>query len=409
MKYKPKFSNSSTRYFQKLTQFVYIVTATNFWFEDVKLPNRFVKVYNSLSKFLEAIIIALVISTFGARHTQKNLTNKQSTDILMKSVSSFFVYILYGIIVYKKEEIKELLFSLTVTLKEIYNDEIEKQMMMKIRMYMAGLMFVGHCPMITYGVEGAFHALTSNSTFTTIIPIWPDLEDRRLFAGFARILIYITGLLLISHVLAIYSLIICISIFLGYQFANLYEYFVDLNNIFDGEDNQENQEKKYEVAVKVGIKMHNIILRCVNQLRSSCKVVYGGQIIINVCAMVLLMVQMMQTDRSLVQLAPIVITATGVLVSSGLFIWSAGDITFEAERLPTAMFHSGWHNCRRQSSVRVRKLITFAMIQAQHVVVIKGLGVIELSYDSYIAIVKSSYSVFSIIYSNLNNESLNFF
>ncbi|XP_063367816.1 uncharacterized protein LOC134656244 isoform X2 [Cydia amplana] len=198
--------------------------------------------------------------------------------------------------------------------------------------------------------------------------------------------------------MAVYSLIICISICLGYQFANLYEYFLDLNNIFDGEDNHEDQEKKYEEAIKVGIKMHNIILRCVNQLQSSCKVVYGGQILINVCVMVLLMVQMMQTDRSLVQLAPIVFMATGILVTSGLFIWSAGDITFEAERLPTAMFHSGWHNCRRQSYVRVRKLITFAMIQAQHVVVIKGLGVIELSYDSYIAIVKSSYSVFSIIY-----------
>ncbi|XP_063626993.1 uncharacterized protein LOC134798541 [Cydia splendana] len=398
MKYKPTFSNSSTRYFQKLTQNVYIVTATNFWFEDVKLPNRFVKVYNSLSKFLEAIIVALAITAVGAGYSQKNLTQKQNTDTLMKSVPNLFVYIMYGFIVYNKEEIKNLLFSLTVSLKEIYNDEIERQMMMKIRLYMAGSIFVGSCPMIAYGVEAAFHVLTSNATFTTLIPIWPDLEDRRLVAGFVRILIYIVWLLLIAHVVAIYCLMISISICLSYQFANLYEYFLDLNNIFDEEDSQEDQEKRYEEAVKVGIKMHNIILRCVNQLQSSCKVVYGGQILINVCVLALLMIQMMQTDRSLVQLAPIVLSAIAVLVTSGLFILSAGDITLEAERLPTAMFHSGWHNCRRQSSVRVRKLITFAMMQAQHVVVIKGLGVIELSYNSYIAIVKSSYSVFSIIY-----------
>ncbi|XP_047996382.1 uncharacterized protein LOC125234216 [Leguminivora glycinivorella] len=394
----PNFSCSYIRYFQKLTKFVYIITATNFWFKDVKLPNRFVKVYDSVSKFLEAIVIAFVITGFGASYTQKNLSEKQSTDILMKSVSSLFVYTMYGCVVYNKIEIRELLYSLTVSLKEIYNEEVQKQMLMKIKMYMAGLVFVGCCPMTAYGVEGAFYALTSNVTFTTVIPIWPDLEDRSFFAGFARILIYIVWLLMVAHVMAIYSLIICISICLGYQYANLCKYFLDLNTVFDGEGSIEERERRYEEGVKVGIKMHNIILRCVNQMQSSCKIVYGGQILLNVCVMLLLMIQMMQSDRSLPQLAPIVSMAMGVLVSSGLFIWSAGDITVEAGLLPNAMFHSGWHNCRGLSSVRVRKLITFAMNEAQHVVVMKGLGVIELSYDSYIAIVKSSYSVFSIIY-----------
>nr|AST36407.1 putative odorant receptor OR58 [Cydia nigricana] len=295
MKFKSIFPNSSTRYFQMLTQFIYIVTATNFWFvEDVKLPSNFLKVYNLVSKFLEVIIITFVFTGFGASYTQKNLTDKQNTDVFMKSTSSLCIYTMYGCIIYKREEIKQLLFLLMVTLKEIYNDKIEKQMMMKIKIYMIGLMFFGcAAPMMSYGLEGAFHAVTSNATFTTVIPIWPDLEDRRLIAGFTRILIYIVWLLLIAHVMAIYSLIISISICLGYQYVNLCEYFLNLHNIFDGEGSQEDWETRYEEAVKVGIKMHVIILRCVNQLQSSCKVVYGGQVLLNVCVMLLLLIQMM--------------------------------------------------------------------------------------------------------------------
>nr|AST36278.1 putative odorant receptor OR55 [Hedya nubiferana] len=391
-------TSAAINHFKKITKIIYILTATNFWYEDIELPSVFVKI-NNISKLLEILIITLVVTGIGARYTQDgNLTEKQNTDVLMKSLSSFFVYAVYGCTVYHEEGIKELLLTLTVTLKGMFNDEkVERMMIKKTYQYLMGLIFVGCCPMVAYGVEGAVNALTSNATFTTIIPIWPDLEDRSHFAGFARILIYIVWLLLVAHVVCIYSVIISVSICLGHQYANLCEYFLSLHDIFDGEGRIEEMETRYENAVRDGIKMHCITLRCVNQLQRTCSVAYSGQVIINVCVMLLLMIQMMQTERSLVQLAPIVFMGTGVLVSSGLIIWSAGDITFEAQRLPTAMFHSGWYNCCG-NSVRVRKMITIAMVQAQQPVVIKGLGIIELSYNSYVAIVKSSYSVFSVIY-----------
>ncbi|XP_048007561.1 uncharacterized protein LOC125242706 [Leguminivora glycinivorella] len=112
--------------------------------------------------------------------------------------------------------------------------------------------------------------------------------------------------------------------------------------------------------------MHSMTLWCTRQTQVAGGVAFSGQVIINVSVLVLLMIQMMFTERTLFAVMPIVFMALSVLVGTGVFLWNAGDVTIEASRLPAAMFHSGWHNCTKQSSVRVRKLVTIAIAQAQN-------------------------------------------
>ncbi|XP_063360111.1 uncharacterized protein LOC134649334 [Cydia amplana] len=398
----PTKNNRTYGLFHTICKIAFLGCGTNFWFEDMDCPAKLIKIYNAIDPVLELIVILFIMSHFGAFWTQPNLTEKQSTDRMLLTCVNGLSYSVYVNILYYKREMRELvreLVAFAVRLKEVCNDgNIEKMMHRTAFRYMIALFLVVSSAVISYGFQSGIPALTTNATFTVMIPIWPDVEDRRIIAAAARIVHYIVWLIFMVRVLVLYMLIITSTITIAHQFKHLCKYFEDLNDIFEGSGSQEEKERKYENAFKVGVKMHSITLWCTRQIQLTGGMAFSGQVIINVCTLGLLMLQTMSTERTLAAMMPIIFMAMAILIGTGLFLWNAGDVTIEATLLPAAIFHSGWHNCTRQSSVRVRKLVTISIAQAQKPVLIKGLGFIELSYESYVAIVKSSYSLFSVIY-----------
>ncbi|XP_050343783.1 uncharacterized protein LOC126769181 isoform X2 [Nymphalis io] len=106
----------------------------------------------------------------------------------------------------------------------------------------------------------------------------------------------------------------------------------------------------------------------------------------------------MNSERTLVNALTILSTSIAVLTSTGFLMWNAGDVTIEASLVPNAMYSSGWQHCRGPTSAIVRKLLVVAMTQGQKPVMLRSFGIVEISYQSYLSIVKSSYSAFSILY-----------
>nr|ALM26249.1 odorant receptor 66 [Athetis dissimilis] len=225
------------------------------------------------------------------------------------------------------------------------------------------------------------------------------MEDKSVLSNIGRAIFYIFWWVYLSRIFAVYTLVISLTIAIGHQFKNLNSYYRSLDKIFEDDNlTQREKELQYEKAFKVGIKIHAETLKCTSAIQAICRDVFSGQIILNLTILILLMYQMVNSARNLTNALTLVTSALTILCSTGFFMWNAGDITVEAEVLPTAMYCSGWENCRRGASVRVRKLLVIAMMQAQEPVVLTGLGVIALSYQSYVSIVKSSYSVFSVLY-----------
>ncbi|PZC85891.1 hypothetical protein B5X24_HaOG200944 [Helicoverpa armigera] len=238
------------------------------------------------------------------------------------------------------------------------------------------------------------------ATYTTVITAYPDVDDRSALSHIVRVIAYLIWCIYLTRIFAVYSLVISLTIAMSYQFKNLTSYFYNLRKIFEEDERmtQTEKEQEYERAFRVGIKIHSETLKCTEDIQAICRDVFSGQIIFNILMLIVLMHQMVNSARNLTNAVTLVMAALTILLSTGFFMWNAGDITVEAQLLPTAMFSSGWENCGRDSSVRVRKLIVIAMMQAQEPVVLTGLGIIALSYQSYVSIVKSSYSAFSVLY-----------
>ncbi|KAJ8727301.1 hypothetical protein PYW07_001420 [Mythimna separata] len=392
--------SKTTDFFYKLSYVVYLFGLPNYWLEELKLPKRFVRLYDKFLMFNNGLIYFLIFFELAAFFTQTNLTEKQNSNLILYALSHPMLFSFHVMLSRLQNKVRLLMYNLTVRLKAVHNDlEVERQMLTRTYMYVFALLFSCCLSMVMYAAEAVWEVVRYDVTFTTLVTAYPDVEDRSGFANVVRALCFIIWWIFLTRMFAVYMLVISLTTCLSHQYKNLQSYFMSLSDIFEREDcSQAEKEELYEIGFKVGIKLHSETLRCTQQTQTVCRGVFSGQIVFNICLLVVLMAQMANSERTLMNLCATVFTATAVLIGTGFYMWNAGDVTVEASHLGTAIYFSGWYNCQGQSSVRLRKLVVITMCEAQRPVLLKGLGYIELSYQSYITIVKSSYSVFSMIF-----------
>ncbi|KAL0832466.1 hypothetical protein ABMA28_000693 [Loxostege sticticalis] len=390
--------NEMSRFFINLNKITYHLGLPNLWIDDVDAPLPLKKIHKGLRFAMNVIILLFMMSEWAAFLTQSNLTEKQATDRLMFGFShpTLFSYVLA--VEYHQERITNMLHKLAMVLKEEYNDkDIERKMVKKAMSNAAGFACLFMMALIFYGYDGIMQVIRGDGTFTTVITFWPDVTEISYAASITRVATYFIWCVFMTRVCAVYCLVIPTTVCLSHQFKNLQSYFYSLVDIFDEDLEQTELEKKYEEAFKVGIKMHSKTLECTKDYQTAYNVIVSNQVLTTVGVLVLLMSQMVDSERTLENVLSIVTTGSAMLISTGFFMWNAGDVTVEAAELATAVYCSGWAHCQH-SAPRVRRLLVITMMQAQKPVVIWALGIVELSYQSYVSIVKSSYSVFSVLY-----------
>ncbi|XP_013187358.1 uncharacterized protein LOC106132478 [Amyelois transitella] len=394
-------TNKTSNYFKLIYKYVYIVGWPNFWTSRPDVPVTIIKYHKKSAIFLDGLCLILVVLELVGIFTQPNLSEKQKSDGKLLGFAHIFLGSYGYILSFYQDNIRAMTYSLTVELKKCYNDyEIEKEMTKKARRHSIAYCLIVISALVSYGVDGFMTCyVTKAGTFVTVITAWPDVNDVSYPADYFRVFAYILWWIFMIRVSGVYVMLISTLVCLGYQYKNLQSYFYSLDGIFEKDHlTSEQKEETYENGLKLGINMHARTLWCTRECEKSYMGVVSGQIVVNITVIILLMAQMLTTERTFGAVAAIVSTMTAMLISTGFFMWNAGDVAVEAASLSTAMFSSGWQNCRGDTSVRVRKLLVVAMRQAQVPVSIGALGIITLSYESYVSIVKSSYSVFSVLY-----------
>nr|ALM26217.1 odorant receptor 28 [Athetis dissimilis] len=392
--------SKTTVFFYRLSFAVYILGLPNFWIEDLKLSKTFVKFYDKFTNINNLLIYFLILFEVASFFTQENLTDKQKSNLLLYGISHPMVC-MFGVMMARlQEKVRRVMYTLTVELKRVHNDpEVERQMLASTYMYMFAVTFSCVMSMIMYIAEAVWEVVRYDVTFTTIVTAYPDVHDKSNLADVVRALCYIVWWIFLARIVGVYILVIPFTTCLSHQYKNLQSYFISLADIFERNDlSQTEKEDRYEAGFKVGIQLHSDTLRCTEQIQEVCLGVFSGQILFNMILLVVLMAQMANSERTLVNLCSAVFTSSAVLFTTGFYMWNAGDVTIEASHLATAMYLSGWYHNQGAASARIRKLVVISMSQAQRPVVLKGFGYIDLSYQMYLRIVKGSYSVFSVIY-----------
>nr|AXY83419.1 putative odorant receptor 66 [Conopomorpha sinensis] len=180
------------------------------------------------------------------------------------------------------------------------------------------------------------------------------------------------------------------------KFRNLTLYFLSLEDIFQEDAEQNEKEGTYETMFVQGVALHLKLLRCTEQIGYvfalpflCCVYMYTGGVTI-------LLFQFTASERSLADMISIIASVMVLAVCTGMTMCRAGDITHEASFLSNAMYMSGWQHCRGLASHRLRKMLTMSMSYAQKPVQLKILSIVDMSYASFLSVMKGAYSVFSV-------------
>ncbi|CAH2105205.1 unnamed protein product [Euphydryas editha] len=391
-------SNKTTDFFIKANKMWSIVGLSNLWIDNQYNQKRYRYVHNLITLF----IFILISSELGALFTQSNLTEKQSNDLILFTITHPILISYYLALEYYNTKAKYLFIMLNVELKKAYNDlHVETRMIKRATFFSFAYLLCLTIALGTYAFDSFVQVIRSEGSFTTVITAWPDVDNNTILANLVRVINYIVWWALMLRVTAVSTFIIIASVSVSYQYKNLQSYFYSLNDLFqldaNERDHKEN-ELKYVEALKVGIRLHSDTLWCTKLCQVTCSLIVSGQIIINISILCLLMLQLVASERTLMNAVTIVSTGIAVLTSTALLMLNAGDISYEAALVPTAMYSSGWQHCRGAISTKVRRLLVVAVMRGQEPVIFRSFGIIEISYQSFVSIVKASYSIFSLLY-----------
>ncbi|KAJ8733562.1 hypothetical protein PYW08_001860 [Mythimna loreyi] len=390
-----------TRLIEKYNKFWFLCCCPDFWVKKVDFSDSFVKLYRPAMLAIHAVMVVFCTSSFLSLWTQHDLSQSQESDRLAYATSTPVFTIFYHFaILYYTDDVRKVLYKLVVVLKEDHDDKIAEQEMIKKSKLHNKIFFSSCvCNMVFVGCYNCFQAVTSDATFITCISAWPDMRDRSTLAGATRVLVYFLWFLHVVRNMGVFLIIHTVLLCLSQQYKNLQGYFENLNNIFNERQlSQEEMELKFEQKFKKGIEQHALTLWCVDESQRTFQITFSSHVLLWCGLLISILPEVLNNDTNdlmmLVSNAPRVAAA---LVGLGYFMWPAGDITVEASNLPQAMYGSGWQNCQKRSP-RIRKLAVLAMMQAQRSIELKAFAHLTFSYETYVAIVKMSYSLFSVLY-----------
>lgn len=154
--------SETVQFFFDLNKFVYIFGLPSFWVEGVGLSDNFTKFYDQFTKICNLCVFVLVLSEYGAFFTQNNLSQKQSSDLLLFSISHAIITYFRVRVAYHKDEIRDVTYTLAIALKQVHNNcEVEKHMIRKSKLNAGALVLNCFSAVLFLTYEACVHVVRS--------------------------------------------------------------------------------------------------------------------------------------------------------------------------------------------------------------------------------------------------------
>lgn len=154
------FTNKLSDFFKKLCIKCCYFGIPDLWTEDFKsfLPLSY------FHKLLTVLISLFILSQFYSFWTQTNLSEKQKSDRIVFVFSHPILFSHYFVAVYYQKTIKKLLYKLTISLKEDYNDPVVESSVVKKSVFYSILsLFIIAFSLISYGFDGLVQIIQSGN------------------------------------------------------------------------------------------------------------------------------------------------------------------------------------------------------------------------------------------------------
>ncbi|KAJ8714531.1 hypothetical protein PYW07_002756 [Mythimna separata] len=384
---------------------IFLIGSGNFWYEESEIGDDrtlLYRAYNALLFFLYGFMTMFEIMAA----TMGDYPEDEKRDSVSFAVSHTIVMIKIFSVTTNKSLIKSLNRKM-VSVCESYEESAlmaKKYKIMKINVVGYVSIVYGSCFFFVF--EG-LRKMFTGSHFVTVVTYYPTFEDDSILATSVRV--FTTAVLYVMMVTMILSVDTFTMIYLimyKYKFMTLKQYFENLREEFYVLNNR----GEYDLATErmasglvEGIKMHNTLIRLSVDIDKAFGTVMALQVCQSSGSAVSLLLQIALSDQlTSIASMKLIFFVGALFFLLGLFLCNAGEITYQASEVSDAIFYCGWQSCppRPKSNSRhnIRQLVLLAIMQAQRPLVMKAFKMLELTYGTFILVVRSTYSVFALFY-----------
>ncbi|XP_052752246.1 uncharacterized protein LOC113513273 [Galleria mellonella] len=383
---------------------IYLIGSGNFWFVEGEVVGDdrrwFYRLYTFIliSIYVITTLLEILAVLFG------EYPEDEMGDAVTFAVSHSIVVTKIISVIMNKNLIRNINKNMIESCEKYEESNLMERMykILKINILAYFIVVYGAC--VCYVFEG-FRRLSEGSHFVTVVTYYPTHEDNSLMATvfriFATLVLYV---MMMSMIVSVDSYTMTNLIMLKYKFITLRHYFEKLREEFDKTSitgNLQQATEKLTNGLVEGIVMHNQLLMLGKDIHTAFGMVISLQLLLSSGSAVSLLLQIALSDEiTFVASMKVIFFVAALFFLLGLFLCNAGEITYQASLLSNAIFYCGWYLSpvlpSRQRNLR--QIVLRACMQTQHPPVMKAFKMIELTYATFLQVLRGTYSVFALFY-----------
>nr|QEE82763.1 odorant receptor 45 [Conogethes pinicolalis] len=394
---KARITHPQKRFLKKMCNFLYYIGMGDYWYEKTERSNRHRILYTIYAVLVNGYLLLITLNEILA-HLRSDLTLKEKNDLIQFCLAHPSLCAKFVSLYFQKNRIR-VLFGKILDGETYRSLELEKECVKKAIGYCVTLAVITYMTLVMTTVD-AFFSYKQGIPFRLEVSFIPgQIFQNGSLRNFLRSVNDIHWWCIVTNMILVDGISFTSLIYQGYKFRSVNDYFEGLRTKTVSNAKTKSEEvcaEEYEKDFIAGIKLHQNALWCARNVQSSLGNIYGAQIILSSSCLVICLIKLVATKEGMAFLVANFFYIACVLMLNGAYMMAAGDITNEASLIPTAMFHSGWEHVRTKK--RFRALIVLAIESSQRPVFMTAFGVITLSYQNFITVIRSSYSFFAVMY-----------
>ncbi|XP_062530518.1 olfactory receptor 21 isoform X1 [Bombyx mori] len=383
---------------------IFLVGSGNFWYQKTESRNDktlLYKIYSCVLFFTYGFMTVLEIMAA----MMGDFPEDEKRDSVTFATSHTVVMIKFISIIKNKELLK------TLNRKMMMICEAHEEQTLMDEMYRTvKINVVAYCVAVygsaTFYVFEGLRKFYNGSHFVTIVTYYPSNDDDTLAATIVRIATTLVLLMmLLTMIISVDTYTMAYLIMYKYKFITLRHYFKRLRENVDelvAAGKARLAAEKLAQGLVEGIKMHNELLSLSKDIDKAFGTVMALQLCQSSGSAVSLLLQIALSDQLTFTMGmKIFFFLAAMYLLLALFLCNAGEITYQASLLSDEIFYCGWHKCNSpvlSTQRNIRDIVLIAILRAQSPLVMKAFKMVELTYATFILVVRSTYSVFALFY-----------
>ncbi|XP_045484276.1 odorant receptor Or2-like [Pieris rapae] len=392
LKRKISFPVTEKDYLKLICNFIHRLGLADCWYEKEIRYSIFNKAFSLILNIFSVIFTVNIL----AANYRTDLTLKESNDVLIFSYGLPAICLKVIILYAKKDDIK-------VFFKKLLEGEVTQKPNTKAIRAAIVVYVVVCCGFLSATVQmlyGIKDYVVEGIPVRVEVLYYPKASDAGLLVNFIRFLALVHFWYIICIMNSTDYLCLCTLVFIKYKFIRVRMFFESLGK-------KSKSGKEFEKEFLDGVKLLKHAFWCARNVQNTIGSIYSVQIVESITLLVVLLLKSVVSfvvfQKSLTSYAgsdmALLLVCLGsyisIVILTGVYMTYSANITYEALQVSTAIFHCGWEKVKIRPGLR--KLVVVTLQQSQKPLYMTAFGVINLSYENFLVVLRLSYSFFVVM------------